>query len=176
MLKEIIHNAHDKASIQSIIDYVGASPSRLKALLEYFLRDEARVSQKTSWALCYIGEKYPQLLEPYHQLFLDQLKKQHRNNAIRRNIVRMYQFVDIPTDFEGKYYDLSMLFLLDPKEAIAIRAFCMRICENIALKYPELIPELMQAIQSIVPHASKGLKNRAGHVLKKLSKHQIIHP
>jgi len=49
----------------------------------------------------------------------------------------------------------------------------MRICENIALKYPELIPELIQAVETVVPNGSSGLKNRAGHVIKNLFKHQL---
>jgi hypothetical protein len=53
-----------------------------------------------------------------------------------------------------------MHFMLDYNEAIAIRAFSMRICDRISLKYPELISELLYAIRSILPGASSGLKNR----------------
>lgn len=172
MLNQLILNIHNKATIQKIVAYVGTNPKRLKVLLELFLGNNVRISQQTSWALSNIGEIHPEMFQPYHQLFLDKLQEKQVHNAIRRNIVRMYQFMDIPSEFEGPFYDLALQYLLDPNEAIAVRAFSMRICENIALKYPEMIPELIQAIETVVPNGSSGLKNRAGHVLRNLHKHQ----
>ena len=139
----------------------------------YFWVTMHEFRSKQAGALSNIGEKHPEMFLPYHQLLLDKLQEKQSHNSIRRNIVRMYQFIEIPPEYEGNFYDLAMLYLLNPNEAIAVRAFSMRICENIALKYPELIPELIQAVESVVPNGSNGLKNRAGHVLKNLFKHQL---
>jgi len=171
MLLQLIHETRNKESMQQIIDYVGSNPNHLEELMNYFLGNNMNISQKTSWALGHIGEQQPELFKGYHQTFIDQLQLNHPHNAIKRNIVRMYQFIEIPEIHEGKFYELAMLFLLDPNEPIAVKAFSMRICEKIALKYPELIPELIQAIESITPNASSGVKNRAGHILKRLYKY-----
>jgi len=67
-----------------------------------------------------------------------------------------------------------MSYVLDPKEAIAIKAFSMTVCEQIALKYTDLIPELIDAIKSVVPTGSAGIKNRGMHTINRLSKKHLF--
>ena len=98
------------------------------------------------------------------------MKQENRHNAIRRNIVRLYQFVEIPEDTEGELYDICIRFILNHNEAIAIRAFSMRVCERIALRHPMLIEELIAVIETTIPNGSSGLKNRARHTIEHLRK------
>ena len=170
MLLEIIKQGNSKPTIDKIIDYVGVDAFRLEELINYFLGDDMRVSQISSWAVGQIGEKQPQLFSPYHEQFIGQLRKQHPHNAIKRNIVRLYQFVEVPEEFEGRLYEIALYLMLDSNEPIAVKAFSMGISERIALKYPDLIPELIQAVESVMRHASSGLKNRGKHALNTLQK------
>jgi hypothetical protein len=170
MLSLLITKPNNKQTINEIIDLVGHSPALFEELMEYFVNGSSRVSQTTSWALGHIGELQPELIAPYHKILLLQLQDKTNKGAVRRNIVRIYQTCPIPEEIEGEIYELAMHFMLDYNEAIAIRAFSMRICDHISRKYPELISELLDAIRSILPGASSGLKNRGQNTIRDLTK------
>jgi hypothetical protein len=170
MLLELVTKPHTKSTINQIINYVGEDANIFKDLMKFFLSEDRRVTQLTSWAVGHIGENQPQLIAPFHLDLINQLKLDNKHNAIRRNIVRLYQFVPIPEEIEGELYDICMGFILDPKEAIAVKAFSMRVCELVAIKYPDLAPELMDAIEGAMIGASSGLKNRGSHTLRRLNK------
>ncbi len=170
MLAQLIKQPLTKSTINEILEVIGDSQELFDELMTYFLGNNARVTQLTSWAVGHIGEKQPQLIRSYHQDLLAQLQRNDRHNAIRRNIVRLYQFAEIPEDIEGKLYDICIGFILNPKEAIAVRAFSMRVCERIALLHPALIEELIAVVETTIPNGSSGLKNRASHVINHLRK------
>lgn len=170
MLSHLITKPNNKQTINEMIDFVGDSPELFAELMEYFVNGTSRISQTTSWALGHIGEQQPELISPYHTTLLLQLQDKTKHGAVRRNIVRIYQTCPIPEGIEGKLYETCMSFLLDPEEAIAIKAFSMTVCERIAIKYPDLIPELIDAIQSVLPNGSAGVKNRGMHTVKRLTK------
>ncbi|PCJ67456.1 MAG: hypothetical protein COA58_03820 [Bacteroidetes bacterium] len=170
MLQELSQRPNTKQTINDIIEFIGDSTELFAELMDIFLNGTLRVSQMTSWALGHIGEQKPELITPYHSELVAQLQNPERHSAVRRNIVRIYQTCEIPKEIEGELYEISIGFVLDPKEAIAIRAFSMRICERIAIRYPDLAPELIDAIKSILPNASSGLKNRGRHTVNDLNK------
>ena len=174
MLKDLISKPNNKQTILEIIDLVGDSPELFAELMECFVNGSSRVSQTTSWALSHIGEKKPKLITPYHATLLTQLQNRTNHGAVRRNIVRIYQTCPIPEEIEGELYEACMSYVLDPKEAIAIKAFSMTVCEQIALKYTDLIPELIDAIKSVVPTGSAGIKNRGMHTINRLSKKHLF--
>jgi hypothetical protein len=169
MLDELVNQPHSKSTIQTLVDYVGDDKDRFAGFMQYFLGDNWRITQKCSWALGIIGERHPHLIAPYHPILLAQLKAD-KHDAVKRNIVRLYQFVEIPEVIAGDLFETAMDFLLNPKIAIAIRVFSMTICERIATNYPELIPEVRIAIKSTLEGASTGHRNRAHKILKRLDK------
>ena len=169
MLAELVNRPHTKATIQAIVDFVGDDKDRFGEFMDYFLGDEWRITQKCSWALGQLGENHPHLITPYHSILLQKLKEDNYD-AIKRNITRLYQFVEIPEAIEGELFETAMGFLLNPKMAIAIRVFSMTICERIATKYPDLVPELIVAIESTIEGGSTGHKNRAFKILRRLEK------
>lgn len=173
MLSHLITKPNNKQTINEIIHFIGDSPVLFAELMDYFVNGTSRVSQTTSWALGHIGEQQPKLIAPYHTILLAQLKDYQNHGAVRRNIVRIYQTCPIPEDLQGELYETCISFLLEPKEAIAIRAFSMTVCERIATQYPDLIPELIDAIKSVIPNGSSGIKNRGMHTLLRLNKQTV---
>ena len=170
MLKDLISKPNNKQTILEIIDFVGDSPESFAELMECFIAGSSSVSQTTSWALSHIGEQKSELIAPHHVNLLAQLQDKPKQGVVRRNIVRIYQTCPIPEEIEVELYEACMSYMLDPKEAIAIKAFSMTVCEQIALKYPDLIPELIDALKSVVPTGSAGIKNRGMHTINRLTK------
>ncbi len=170
MLKEYNLTLNTKENIAKIIAYVGSDEERMSELIKHFVGKDTRVCQVTSWAVGHIGEQQPNLLAPYHNLLVSNFKDTTKHDAIRRNIARVYQFLAIPESIESELFDLSLANILNNNEAIAIRAFSMTIAERIAKMYPELISELIIAVESTIENGSTGLKNRAVHTIKRLAK------
>jgi len=158
---------HSKTINTEIVEYVGQSESRFKDLLICVLGDDMRLSQRASWALGDISLKYPALYNQHHRVLLDSLKQVQNHNAIRRNIVRTYQFADIPEEYEAELYDICLNFVNDIEEMTAVKAFSLRVCERVIEKYPEMKNELIQIIETNQSLWSSGLKNRGSKFLKK---------
>ncbi|MDG2455368.1 MAG: hypothetical protein P8N47_06135 [Bacteroidia bacterium] len=169
-LNNLVTKSNNKQTINAIIDFIGNSPALFAALMDHIVNGTSRVSQTTSWALGYIGKQHAELIAPYHSTLVLQLQDKTKIAAVRRNVVRIYQTCPIPQEIEGELYEACMSYILDSKEAIAIKAFSMTVCERIATRYPDLIPELAEAIQRIMPTGSNGIKNRGKHTMKRLTK------
>lgn len=151
-----------------IIDYLKLSDQKLNDAIHLFTEVTGKQQIVLSWALSDYGMMYPQKLTSHLYLFIDFLKDQSLNASIKRNLVRIFQYVELSEDIEGTLFDLCFMFLNDVKEPIAVRVFSMTVCSRIAMKYPELAPELRISIEEHYDHGSAGFKNRATKILKKL--------
>lgn len=169
-LIDLVRRPQTKQNVNEVIQFIGEDETLFSELMELFLSDDQRISQRASWALGHIGEAHPQLLQPHLDTLLEQMRRNDRHNSIRRNTVRIFQFVDIPESISGELYSLCLAYIEDPKEMIAVRAFSMTVCERIASRYPDLIPELIATIENATPTGSAGIKNRGYHTLNRLQK------
>jgi len=166
-IKQILLKEHNKKTTLAIVAYVGDDAERFKELMQCFLGDEMRLSQRASWPLGFIGEERPHLLKPYHKVLIESLQQEQKHNAIKRNVTRIYQSAPIPEKYEAQLYDICAAFLMDPNEAIAARAFGLRVCERVVEKYPEMANEINEIIKANMEHWSSGLKSRGSKFLKR---------
>lgn len=173
MLQGISKLPINKNSADDIIQYINGDSARFKQLMDLFLNGNVRVSQLTSWAVGHIAEKHQSLIEPYHNQLLEKLADSSVHNSVRRNIVRIYQTATIPEEIEGIFYDYCLKAINNPKEAIAIRVFSMTVCERIAKKYIDLIPELIESLSAQLHEGSAGFKNRGAKTIKNLTKKNL---
>ncbi len=160
---------HSKELMLKMVDYVGDDSGRFALVMDCFFHEEMRICQRASWAVSVIAEHQPQLIYPYLEQMLKQLDDPG-HNALVRNTIRVFQFIDIPEEMEGEIFERCYNFLIDPKEAIAVRAFSITVLFNIVKKIPELAPELRLAIEDMLPHGSAGLLSRGKKTLRALKK------
>lgn len=165
-LKNLLDAPQSKATRDEMISYVGDSQKRMDELLNFFFHEEWRYNQKASWPLGVIGETKPYLLIPHLPRLLENLRSKPKD-AVIRNTVRTFQFLDIPEEFEGKVYDICMDYLIDLKQAIAIRVFAMNTLANIAEKHEALQEELLEVIKEYYDIGSAGYKSRAKKIIKR---------
>ncbi|MGL5889542.1 MAG: hypothetical protein ACRC3B_06640, partial [Bacteroidia bacterium] len=92
------------------------------------------------------------------------------HNAIDRNIVRTFQFIDVPEKYQGKLADKCFAFLQKADTPIAVRAFAMTVLFNLVKQHPDLSHELELMLHEWMPNASAGEANRAQKILKQLEK------
>jgi hypothetical protein len=168
-IRESLEKEHSKALTLRIIAYVGSDTSRMAELMTCFFDGEWRVCQRAAWAVGLIGEKHPQLIEPYlKQMLLNLTIPQH--DAISRNTMRILRDMpDIPDDMLGLAADVSFRFLENPSVAIAIRAFSIRVLAKICKKEPELKDEVRALIEDILEHdKAPGIVSAGRDVLRQL--------
>ena len=167
LVKEILKE-HSKKQKDKIVSYIGHDPKRFAELVHVFLEGPYRVTQRAAWPISYCIEQYPDLLKPHFRKILAQLGEKIIHDSVKRNTLRMLQFVRVPKAHQGITTDLCLAFLADAKEPVAIRVFAMTVLANIAKEAPELKNELIPLIEDQLPYASAGFISRGGKVLKQL--------
>src|SRR5262245_5811330 len=130
---EEVRKEHSKAMCDRIVNYVGTDPRRFARLVEVFLGGPYRVTQRAGWPLSYCVERHPVLIEPHLNRLLNHLKKKGIHDSVKRNTVRLMQFIKIPKALQGKAATICFDFVQDTQEPIAVRCFSMTVLGNIAV-------------------------------------------
>jgi hypothetical protein len=167
-LHKLLRGRFSKNEVSQIVDYVGDNPVRFKALIDIFLEGPYRISQRVSWPMTYCAEKHQHVVRPHLKTLLNYLKKPEADNTIKRNTIRLLQFIDIPRALEGTIAERCFGYLQTRSEPIAVRVFAMTVLSRICEKNPELKQELKILIEDEMPFGSAGFRSRGKKILKKL--------
>jgi hypothetical protein len=168
-LREEILKEHSRRQALKIAGWVGKDKKRFSRLLDLFLNDEYRVVQRSGYPLSIIIDKYPALAEANIHKIVNRLDDEGTHPAVRRNIIRMLQTIEIPEDLEAKVMDYCIKFLSDPKEVIAVKCFSITVLGRLAVKYPEIKNEAEAVINQAMKKPSAGMKVRAREFYKLIS-------
>lgn len=168
-IKEALEAEHSKALTVRIINYIGNDSERLAELMACFFSENLRLCQRAAWAVGYMAEKNPTLIEPYLERMLLNLKNPV-HDAIMRNTMRTFrELPTIPDDLLGLAADVCFKYVMTPSVAIAIRAFSMHVLGKICRKVPELKEEVKMVCEDWLQNeTAPGLRTTAREVLKKL--------
>ena len=167
-LVEVIEKEHSKAQRDKVVRYVGKSPKRFDELINVFLKGPYRVTQRSAWPLSYCVEQHPELIKAHLKRILLFAKKPDVHHSVKRNTMRLLQFIDVPKRFQGLVVDLCFTFLQDPKEPIAVRVFAITVLLNLTKTLPELKNELIPIIEDQMPYATPAFTSRGRKALKEL--------
>lgn len=159
---------HSKAQKDKIVKFVGNHTDRFAELVKVYLAGPYRITQRAAWPLSYCVAKNPSFVRPHLGKLLTYAAKPGVHDAVKRNTLRLLQFINVPTSLQGKTTDLCLAFLSNPKEPIAVRVFAMTVASNLALKNPELKNEIIPLIEDQLPYGSAGFRSRGVKVLKRL--------
>ncbi len=168
-LRETILSEHSKTNCDKIVAWVGSDKKRFNELVDLFLNDEYRVTQRAAWPLSYSAIAHPSLMKNNFERLLHNLRHPNLHDSIKRNTVRLLQQIDIPEKYEGEVMDLCFQYVESPTEAVAIKAFSLTILGKLAKKFPEILPEIKLLIEEQILHQSAAFKSRAKRLLKEFS-------
>lgn len=164
-IREALLEVHSKAQATKIANYVGDDPKRFAELMKYMLGPVYRLSQRAAWPVSYCIERHPKLITPYWGRLAQQLEREDAHVAVRRNVARLLQFVDIPKRYEGRVFDACYNLLADPNETVAVRVFSMTVAAEIAKNESELMNELRMIATKYPQAATAGFRSRTRRVL-----------
>jgi hypothetical protein len=168
-LKEQILFEHSREQAIRLRDWVGNDAKRIEILIELFLEDEYRVTQRLAWVIRFVHLKNPHLLQPHFETLVAQLRKPV-HDAVKRNVLGLFEDIKIPVELHDELVDICFNFLLNPQEAIVIRIFSMTILYQICQDIPELRNELKLIIEDNLEHGSAGFNHRGKKILSFISK------
>lgn len=159
---------HSKAMCDRIVKYVGNDRVRFNELVNVFLKGPYRVTQRAGWPLSYCVELHPELINPHLKRIIQNLKSPGLHDSVKRNTVRLMQFIDLPKSLQGAAADACFGFMSNPREPIAVRCFSMTVLAHLSREQPELKKELRIILEDQLPYATAGFASRARRVLKEL--------
>ncbi|MEO8150662.1 MAG: hypothetical protein ABI723_23725 [Bacteroidia bacterium] len=163
-IREALLKEHSKAQTNRIVNYIGDDEKKFAELMDLFFNDEYRVVQRSAWSVSNCAEAHPQLIMPYLKKMIE-LLGEDVHNAVKRNIVRVLQFIDIPKKHYGKAAQACFDLLLSKDEPVAVKVFAMTVIANISKHEPDLKNELRIIINDQLPYSSAGFKSRAKKIL-----------
>lgn len=168
-VRKELEKGHSKALTDKIVRYIDSDQDRFNSLITIFLEGSHRVTQRAAWPMSYCVMNHPFLINPHYKTVLKSLAKPGIHDAVKRNIMRLLQFVEIPRQHQGSVIEHSFR-LMDPKEPIAVRVFAMTVLANLARQHPDLKKELKLIIEDQLPFASAAYLSRSKKILRQLEK------
>lgn len=159
---------HSKPQTIRIVNYIGGDKSRLEELMKCFFSDDLKISQRAAWCLSYVGIAFPENVKPYLGTMISLLDKDVPD-AVKRNILRMLEFIPIPKKHYAKLINYSFEILNAKNEPIAVKVFSMSVLAKISKQVPEIKNELRLIIEDQLPFSSKGFKSRANKILGEIT-------
>lgn len=164
-IRQALEAEHSKRQTAAIVKYIGDDADRFAELMQIFFAGEYRLTQRAAWTMNYCAVHHPPLIQPYLPKLLKLLQRDDQHDAVKRNIARLLQYVDVPKRLHAQVYSRCVELVDDPREPAATRVFAMTAAARIAKTEPALRSELQLVIQQHLPHATAAFKKRAQTIL-----------
>ena len=164
-IREALLAEHSKRQTMKIVRYIDGDPVKFKELMGHFLGDTYRLSQRAAWAVNYCAEHHHELVKPYFNKLVQQLERDDVHVAVRRNVARMLQFIEIPKRFHGRVYDACYTLLDDAQQPVAVRVFALSAAVKIAKNEPALLDELRLVATKYPSLMTAGFRSRTRRLL-----------
>lgn len=164
-IRQALMTEHSKQQTMAIVEFIGEDPKRFAELMKVFFEGEYRLTQRAAWPMNYCAERHPKLILPYLPKLLDCLEREDMHDAVKRNVMRLLQYIEIPKRLMGRVYARSVDFIDDADQPIAVRVFAMTVAARIAKSEPDLMNELRLIVRKHLPHSTAAFRARAKQVL-----------
>ncbi|MBK8852499.1 MAG: hypothetical protein IPN73_20415 [Saprospiraceae bacterium] len=166
-ISEILIKNYSKNSCAILAHEANVHPSVCVNIMSILTGPDPRLAQRAAWSIGILGELNPDLLKPFCSQLVSVLKKPH-HDAVARNVVRVWQKMDLPEEHIGEIFELCYNYLANPHVAIAIRAFSATVCGRICLRYPDLKTEIMDMLPVWKENAPPAIRVRIRQLEKEL--------
>jgi hypothetical protein len=165
-LKNEILITRSKQQVVKLARWVGKDKAQVRQLMKFFLEGEHRLAEKSAWIIGHCAEVHLELFGPWLKPMIKIMQKPGAHDAVKRNVVRILQFVDIPRALQGIVANQCFEFLSSIDGPIAVRTFSMTVLAKIAKDEPDLKKELELIVRQMLPYGTPAFRSRAKKVLK----------
>ena len=171
-LKTEILKSGDKAHVLHIVNLIGEDEEKFAILMDMFFDKQYATRMRISWILMHVADVQPQLVPPYFEKMILNLRTPKLIDAIKRNTLRTIAELDpkLSEELTGHALDICFDFLISTKEPVATKVHAMQVIYNLCKNEPELLNELKMVIEDQMDYGSTGFKARGRKILKAISK------
>ena len=110
-IKEALLQEHSKRQTIAIANYIGNNSTRFNVLMKLVLGNEPLLVQRGYWVLGYCAEAHPELFKNHIKSLIEHLSKVGIHDAVKRNTLKVFQFVDVPDKLLGAVVDICFGYL-----------------------------------------------------------------
>jgi len=170
-LRSFVNSMMSQKEAEWVAASAAENNSVFTKLLEYSLSGNRKLAFRASWTLGKVCDKYPELLNPYLDHFVEVLDKTDNESALRSflRILSLSDIENINPGFHGQLADFCFNILNSGKSAIAVKAYSMELLYKLSVIYPEIGGELASSIMVLMEDGTAGITSRGRSVLKKLA-------
>ena len=164
-IREALLASHSKAQVTKIIEFVGSDREKFRELMSIFFAGPYRLTQRAAWPMNYCVQRHPELIGPYLSKLINFAERDDLHDAVRRNAMRLLQYVAVPTRLKARAYELCLELISDQQQPVAVKVFAITTARKIAESEPSLMNELALVVREQLPHNSIAFAKRAREVL-----------
>lgn len=165
-MKELLLQSRAKSNITKVASIAVEDKSQFKELIRLMEDDQdVYLASLAAWAMSDAVSIDLELVNPYYRNLIILVKKTN-SDGIKRSIVRVWQFVNIPQEHAWEIADICFKFLIAPKETIAVKAYSVTALQSLVKRLPELKEEVLFEIEKQLPHSGPAFRARAKAFLK----------
>ncbi len=167
-LQSEILREHSKRQCLRIASWIGTDRKRFKNLMRLFLKGKYRTTQRAAWIVQHCAGAHRELILPYLDPMLNRMLEPGIHVAVKRNVIRILQDLEIPRPLAGKVATVCFDMLASHNEPIAVKVFSMTVLANLAQEEPDLKNEIRILVEREMINGSAGFRSRGAKVLKQL--------
>lgn len=133
------------------------------------------LSSRAMWVLGHCADADYEAVRPHHLRLIKNLESAGLHNGVIRNTLRLFQEHPVPESQQAFMLDTCYAYLNDRSQAIAVRAFAIRVVFNLSAPYPELLAELKTVLLHLAEEEeAPGVRSRVRNTLKAIDRLQRV--
>jgi 8-oxo-dGTP diphosphatase len=170
-LQEMINSMMSMQEAEWVAASALENPAIFNKLFEYSCSSDSKLAFRASWTLTKVGDKYPEIFDPYLHQLVDLLPAID-NESVERSFLRIISLSamgKIDEKHHGLLADYCFAALNSGESAIAIKVYSMEILYNLSFIYPQLANELAVSIRLLMEDGTAAIVSRGNAILKRIT-------
>lgn len=168
-LEELLLIDQSRINADHAVEIITQKPELFDTLWSLYLKNEEPVSRRAAWVMDILTDRMPLLKESQLDLMINHLYE-FKHDGLKRHTLKIIERNNITEKQMGQLMLICFQWLESPYESAAVKVFCLKILDKIALREPQISRELIDIIDMQIPEASPSFKSIGKKVLKKLQK------
>ncbi len=171
-IEDEILKEHSRRQVVKIGSWIGNNRKRFGQLMKCYLQGDFVLAQRSAWIMSYCGERNPSLLAEWLPSILCKIQEKGNHIALKRNALRVLQFVTIPRKLLGSVITICFDEVERSDTPISVRVYAMNILVKAVNDEPEIVHEILAVIRQMQPDAGPGLNACIRRTIKQIEKVQ----
>ncbi|MCG9909741.1 MAG: hypothetical protein MH137_00440 [Flavobacteriales bacterium] len=168
-IRNLILENHPLNSVNIVIEYVADNQHRFNALAELLNDSDKQLVKMSVWPFSKICLNHPHWANPYIPLLIELISKP-AHPSVYRNVLRIFEKVEIPVQYRDAMTELGFRFFYDSQMPAAVRCNALTVLDKICQNEPLLSREICLYIENRFSSETPAFKSRGRKFLSKWNK------